>query len=524
MNPKKRDEIGEGGSLRLALGAFPANWNAFSADGNDGETNSIMDMVIPGMIVSDAKGEVTKDPQTTLRIEKVKDNPFTVEAELKPGFKWSDGTPIDYKSIENVFTVMNGSKPGYQVASSEGYDKVEKIEQGKNDHTAVITFKEPYADWKRLLGLMPDSLAASAEAFNTGWADGPKVTGGPFKIDKIDPGNKTVTLVPDENWAGDKPFLKQVLWTTVEDMSAAATAFKNGQLDVVGANIPAVYSVVKGMVGKNGITLRKAAGPNWAHFTLNGAEGRPLADVHVRRAVFNAINRKEAFLSVNSTMPYPKETSVLGNHMIMTNQDGYKDNSAEYGKYDLESAKKHLQEAGYTMQNGKAVKDGKPLEISYVYAAVAKENEAIIPVVRKNLQDAGITLKIQKVPPSDLFSKYVIPGDFDLAMFYWLGTPFFSGSDAIWRTNGEQNFGKVSDPEVDKLLNQAAQETDEKKRIDLENELDSKLWTLAGTLPLWQAYNFTVLDETLANYGPRGFQSLDWTMVGYTKGSPKLKS
>ena len=56
-----------------------------------------------------------------------------MEIELNEGMNWSDGTPIDYKSIENVFKTMDGSKEDYGIASSEGYDQVEKIEQGDND-------------------------------------------------------------------------------------------------------------------------------------------------------------------------------------------------------------------------------------------------------------------------------------------------------------------------------------------------------------------------------------------------------
>ncbi|WP_058234839.1 ABC transporter family substrate-binding protein [Devriesea agamarum] len=525
INPKKRDEIGEGGSLRLTNNAYPPNWNPYCSDGNEKNTSEIMRAIFPVELwTADAKGNIGPNLNYLKRMEKVKDEPLTIEIELRPDLKWSDGTLIDYKSIENVFTIMNGSKPAYQIASSEGYDKVEKIEQGKNNLTAVVTFKEPWSDWMGLPAVMPDSLAASAEAFNTGWIDAPKVTAGPYKLGKLDPGNKTVTLVPDENWSGDKPFLKQILWTTIEDPAAAATSFKNGQLDALNNTVPAMYSVVKDMVGKNGIALRKAAGPSWTHITLNGAKGRPLEDVHVRRAVFNAINRKDTFLSVNATMPYPKDNPQLNNHMLMTNQEGYKDNSGDYGKFDPEAAKKHLEEAGYKIENGKAVKDGKPLEITYVYNDGSKTNEAVVPIVQKNLQEIGITMRVQKVPPTDLFSKYVIPGNFDLSLYGWVGNPFFSSGDAIWRSTGQQNYGKVGDAEVDKLLDKAAKETDDSKRISEANEIDTKLWELAGTLPLWQSFDFYTQDETLANFGARGFEMLDWTKIGYAKGSPKLKS
>ncbi|GAA1484304.1 ABC transporter family substrate-binding protein [Brachybacterium fresconis] len=523
INAMERDELGEGGALRLANNAFPANWNPFHSDGNEANTSDMLRAIFPLEVwTSDAAGEVGPNPHYLKRLELTSEDPQVMEIELNEGMSWSDGTPIDYTSVENVFTTMNGSKKEYGIASSEGYDLVEKVEQGDSDLIAVVTFKEKYADWKGLAGAMPDALAESADAFNTGWQAEPLVTAGPYKIGKIDAANKTVLLEPDENWWGDKALLEQVLFTTIEDPAATATSFQNGQLDVIETTVPATYSVVEPMIG-NGASMRKAAGPDWTHITLNGTEGRPLADQSVRQAVFRAIDREQVFLSVNATMPYPDDFEQLNNHILMTNQEGYKDNSGDFGAYDPEAAKKLLEDAGYTMEGDVATKDGEPLEITYVYNDGSKTNEAVVPVVKEALAAVGITMKVQKVPPTDLFSQYVIPGEFDLTLFGWVGTPFLSSSDAIWKTEGEQNFGKVGNAETDELVEKAVIETDEDARIDLINQYDANLWELAGTLPLWQAYDFFVQNDDLANFGAWGFQSPDWTKIGYVKGSAKLE-
>ena len=436
---------------------------------------------------------------------------------------YQNGTPIDYTSIANTFNTLNGSNEEFQVASSEGFDKVEKVEPGANDLTAKITFKEKYADYKGLAAVMPDALVATPDAFNTSFVDGPMITAGPYKIEKIDATNKTVSIVPDENWWGEKALFKQVIWTTIEEPDAVATAYQAGQLDSVETNVPAVYEPLKDSVG-NGTSLLKAAAPSWTHITLNGAEGRPLADVKVRQAIALAISREDCFLSVNKAMPYPKDRKDQNNHILMTTQKGYKDNAGKFAKQDPDAAKKLLEEAGYTIEGEQAMKDGKQLEVTYVYNDGSKTNEAVVAVVEENLKAVGIKLNVQKVPPTDLFSKYVIPGQFDLTLFGWNGNPFLSSGDAIWKTDGEQNFGKVGDPEVDKLVDAAAVELDEAKRIDLINEYDAKLWELAGTIPLWQAYDFYIQTDDLANLGANGMANIaDWTKIGYVKGSKKLE-
>ncbi|MGQ4508505.1 ABC transporter family substrate-binding protein [Dermabacteraceae bacterium P13138] len=521
INPLPREELADGGTLRLVVNSFVPNWNVFHQDGNETNTNSIVAALYPSLVQSNAKGELSPNPSYLKRMEIVSENPFTVEAELNEGMKWSDGTPIDYKSIENVFRISSGKEEGYQILTSEGYDKVTKIEPGANERTARITFSEVYPDWTGLLGVMPDALAASPEEFNSGWLDGPKVTAGPFKVGAIDKANKTVTLERDENWFGEKPALQRVLWTSIEDSSAAVTAFKAGQLDSLEASVPAQYTVLKGDIG-NTAALRKAAGPNWTHLTLNGEKERPFGDKVLRQAFFRAVPREEVFLTVNAVMPYPKDVKQLNNRLLMTNQEGYKDNSEGRGEYDIEAAKKILADGGYTFDGeGRAVKDGKPVEVTYVYNDGSKANEAILPVVQDSLKKAGITLKVQKVPPSDLFSKYIIPGNYDVSMFRWTGTPYLSSGNAIWRSNGGLNLSRIGTPEIDKLIDQSSVEVDREKRLELLNQTDAQLWDLATVLPLWQTYTFQVQHPDLANYGAFGFETVDWTKVGYKKGSPK---
>ncbi|WP_105566581.1 ABC transporter family substrate-binding protein [Microbacterium halophytorum] len=523
INEMDVSELGQGGTLRLANNAYPANWNGLHSDGNEVNTTQILNAIYPTLYLYTAEGEVVPNPQYTKRLELISEDPQVIEIELNEGMTWSDGTPIDYTSIENVFKVMDGSQEGYGIASSGGYDQVEKIEQGDNELTARVTFSEPYADWRGLAAVAPDSLVESADAFNTSFLDEPAVTAGPYKVKELDAKNKTVLLEPDENWWGDPALLDQVLFTTIEDPAASAASFQNGQLDVLDASVPAQYSVVEPMIG-DGVVLRKAAGPNWSHITLNGSEGNQLEDVAIRQAIQKAFDREEMFLAVNGTMPYPDDVVQQNNHLLMTNQDGYIDNAGDTADGDIEGARAILEEAGYEWDgDGNLLLEGEPLEIDYTYNDGSKTNEAVLPIVQENLAEIGITVTERKVPPTDLFAKYVIPGDFDMTLFGWAGNPFLASGDTIWRTDGEQNFGKVGDETVDDLLAQAAVEADMDTRLDLMNQADAEMWNLAGTVPLWQSYDFFVQDEDLANYGAWGFQMPDWTKIGYVAGSDNLE-
>lgn len=528
MNAQPEENLGEGGTLRLYNNAFPANFNTATADGSEKNTKDIMDAVYPGLYKYTADGQVIPNELYAKRIEQTNESPQTIEIELVEGHKWSDGTPIDWKSIKNTFDAMVNEE--FNVASREGFDRVEKVEKGDNDYTAVVTFKEGevYADWIGLAGVMPDQLVASAKEFNEGWVNGPKVTAGPYTIDKIDSANKSVTLKPDENWTGErKAKLDRISFQTIEDPAAAATSFNGGQLDVIDASNLAIYSVVEPETGEGtDFEIRKAAGPSWSHFTLNGKEGYILEDQNLRQAFAYAIDRKSIFQAVNGTLPYPSGMAddLLGNHMLVQNQGGYENYAGEYGTANVEKAKELIEKSGWTMGNdGYYQKDGKTLEIRYVYNAGSTTNGTIAPIATENLKAAGMKLKVEQVPPTDLFSKYVIPGDYDMTLFGWNGNPFVTSSVSIWRTDGEQNFSSVGTEEIDGLLDELQRTTDLDKQTELLNQIDEKLWPVMGNLPLYQSYDFIVTPKDLANYGAPGFESVDWTLVGYVKDSPKLK-
>jgi peptide/nickel transport system substrate-binding protein len=419
--------------------------------------------------------------------------------------------------------------PDFDVASREGFELIDSVEQGDDEYTAIITLKEGeiYADWQGLASAMPDALVESADMFNSGWVEEPLVTAGPYKIDKADGANKVVTLVPDENWNGDrKARLDRISFTTYEDPQASATAFQDGQLDMVDAGTQAVYTVVSPQVESGDYDLRSAAGPDWTHFTLNGSEGNILADQNLRQAFNYAIDRKSIFQALNGTMPYPDGMAddLLGNHMLVQNQNGYENNAGDYGTADVEKAKELIEASGWEMgDDGYYAKDGETLTVRYVYNAGSQTNGTVAPIATENLKEVGIELKIEQVPPTDLFSKYVIPGDYDVTLFGWAGNPFVTSSVSIWKSDGEQNFSGVGNDELDATLDELNATTDPDEQITLLNEADQQLWEVAGNLPLYQSYDFFVADPDLANLGAPGFASIpDWTLVGFVEGADNL--
>jgi peptide/nickel transport system substrate-binding protein len=91
-------------------------------------------------------------------------------------------------------------------------------------------------------------------------------------------------------------------------------------------------------------------------------------------------------------------------------------------------------------------------------------------------------------------------GNFDIADFAWVGTPFtISSSQDVYRTGGAGNYGKFSDPTVDALFQQAIGELDPARAAAIGNQIDQQLWTQLPLIPLYQLPSFLAWRQDLVN-------------------------
>jgi peptide/nickel transport system substrate-binding protein len=207
----------------------------------------------------------------------------------------------------------------------------------------------------------------------------------------------------------------------------------------------------------------------------------------------------------------------------MTNQNGYQDNSGEWGKYDPAAAKQLLAAAGWQEGGtGPRTKDGQPLELHFVISDGSPQATVDLATATQNmLQQVGVKLDVDKVPANDYDEKYVNVGKFDLAT--WRNTGSFPPSailpfyQAPVGDNVFQNFSKLSTPEIDGLLKQAASTLDPAQAAKLYNQADAKIWELGHTVELYQRPQVTAFRKGLANFGAAGLADVDYTKVGWEK-------
>ncbi|MES1256267.1 MAG: ABC transporter family substrate-binding protein [Acidobacteriota bacterium] len=511
INAMARDRVQDGGKFTWPLNQMPPNFNYNQLDGTLQDNAYVVSALLPFTYASDAAGApvwskdyLASEPTITTTPKQV------VTFEINPKAVWYDGTPITWEDFYWQWKASNGTNKAYQVASTNGYEDIETVERGKNDREVVVTFKHHFADWPSIFSLFyPASTNKDSKVFNEGWKARPLTTAGPFKIDKIDQTAKTITLVRNEKWWGDRAKLDTIVFRVIEP-DAQIDALANGEIDAMDIGADAnKFNRAKGIAGAE---VRVAGGPNFGHLTINSTSP-VLQDVTVRQAIAMGIDR--GVIARALLGPLGISVQPLNNHIFMANQAGYQDNSGEVGHYNPQRARQILDAAGWKLDGNIRKKDGKPLEVVFVIPSGVATSKQVAELVQNMLGQVGVTIKINAVPMSDLFAKYVTPGQFDVTVFSWMGTPYpISSSKSIYaqpqRTaSGEldvrQNYARVGSNEIDRLFDQANAELDRKKGAALANQIDALIWQEVHSLTMYQRPELTVCKTTLANFGSFGF-------------------
>ncbi|MGA5762955.1 ABC transporter family substrate-binding protein [Nonomuraea bangladeshensis] len=518
INPRPRDQVKDGGTLRWGINELPAQWNRNHVDGNLAVAASVSNALLPAPFYSDEKAEITPDRDYVLEAEVTARRPRQVVTyTLNPKAHWSDGKPITWADYQAQWRALNGKDPAYRIASATGYQDIEKVARGKDDHEVVVTFARPFGDWQSLFGpLLPAATNSSAEAFNTGWLNRIPVTAGPFKFGGFDQTAKTVTLVRDDAWWGDRAKLDRIIYRAAEQDSLIG-AFSNGELDIIDVG-PSAPDYARARA-TSGAQVRQAAGPDFRHFTFNGSS-ELLRDRNVRLAVQLGINRQAIAQSDLQGLDWP--IALLDNHFFMNTQEGYQDNAGEHGAYNPARARQLLDAAGWRLDGAVRKKNGKPLELRFVVPSGVQISKQEGELAQSMLAQIGVKLTIRSVPSGDFFTSYVIPGNFDITPFSYIGTPYpVSSSFGIYANAPDgktwnANFGRTGSAAIDEAMSRAAQSLDPAEGRSLANAADRLLWQEVNVLPLYQRPQNVAVKETLANVGARGFYDLHYENIGFT--------
>ncbi len=515
INPQDPATLKDGGNLRLSLIDFPPNFNILHIDGNSAEVSVMLKATLPRAFIIGPDGSATVDTDYFTSVELTGTDPQVITYTINPKAFWSDGTPITWNDIASQVQATSGADKTFEIASTNGADRVASVTRGVDERQAIITFAKPYAEWRGMFAgngmLLPSSVTATPAAFNKGQLDAPGPSAGPFIVSSLDRTTQRIVLTRNPKWWGKRPRLDRFTYLVLDD-AARLPALQNNTIDATGVGSLDQLTIAQ---RTKGISIRRAPAPSWSHFTFNGADGSILADTALRLAVCQGIDRRtiaKVALYGLASDPVP-----LSNHIFVAGQEGYQDNSGVLD-YDPEQAKRKLDALGWKMHGQFREKDGHQLVIRMLFYD-AQSTRQFAQVAQHSLAQIGVKLELQAKAGSGFFSNYVNVGAFDIALFGWVGDAFpLSSLTQIYTSDGDSNFGKIGSPEIDAAIERTLEELDPGKALALANEVDKLIWAEGFSLPLTQSPGTIAVRSTLANFGARGLADVDYTAIGFMRG------
>jgi peptide/nickel transport system substrate-binding protein len=180
--------------------------------------------------------------------------------------------------------------------------------------------------------------------------------------------------------------------------------------------------------------------------------------------------------------------------------------------HDPAKARALLDEAGYPDPDGSGPQPRMTLTLKTTNTEFNRLQSAS---VQQNLRDIGVELDVRTYEFATLYAD-VLAGNFQLFFLQWSGGSL-ADPDILRRVfHSNQippagfNRGHYSNPQVDRLLNEASASADDERRLELFQEVQRIVARDVPYISLWYKTNFAVVQRTLAGVHLTPLADLDF--------------
>jgi peptide/nickel transport system substrate-binding protein len=407
------------------------------------------------------------------------------EFTLRDGVTYHDGTPLSWEDIKVSIDRVNRLET---VSSYKRYTRTVKgVLKGDRPNTLIIETNGPDPLLLNSLSRIFIISAKHKDATVADYMNGSACIGtGPYKLDKYVSGGHCALTRFASYW-GDKQDWATVDLRFISDNGARLAGLLSGDLDLID-NLPAeaiervkrtdglhVISGVSSRFVGMGFDFGNDISPDVTDNDGNPLKENPFRKLKVRQAFDCAIDRKAI---VERVMQGEAELAA----QFMPKGGAGTSPDINPTPYDPEKAKQLLAEAGYP--------DGFKLAISGPNDRYIND-EKIIQAIAQMLTRVGVTSTVNVMPWSVYTSK-VNNDKFSFFMDSY-GVNTGETSNPLTATLatydpdtglGSVNFGRYSNPELDKILKKALSDMDEAKRNALLADASKIAFTEMPLLPL----------------------------------------
>lgn len=469
----------------------------------------------------------------TWKIDTQKKTMITVY-KLRPGLTWHDGKPYTSKDFE--FGWQIAKHPEFPMPDRLVPELISKIET-PDDRTIVIhwndLYNEAYAIQYTHVRAFPRHLLQ--EAFTAGdmkaFANLPYwnknfVGAGPYRVVEWDAGTR-MELEAFKDFTLGRPKIDRVTYKTVEDTNTNLAAVLAGEVDLC---MRSTISFDGAMIlreqwekqGKGKIYISPAS---WSW--LNLSRDNPwFSDVKVRRALLHAIDREAMVQNLF------KEEKIVSHVPLSRVRKSYKKAlaAATQYKYDPETAKKLLAEAGWKPgSDGVLVNSkGERMEFEFRVTAERRDHEQAQAIIADYWKKIGVRTNVKNLPnrllnaaenrnrwPGAFIGTHNVTVEEWQERFHTKNIPSAENKFAL------ENVSGWNDPRKDAILDELNSIVTPARSEQLQLEFVKMFSDALPHLPLYYSPEVLVAKKGLTGMTPRqesgGQNSSSWNMYQWDK-------
>jgi peptide/nickel transport system substrate-binding protein len=452
---------------------------------------------------------------------------FEVDLELRPGLKWSDGTPLTLEDLKYTWEwIMDPAQTGL-VSGTTGWEDITDITVAADGLTATVAFSKPYAGFYGLLAsfIVPKHYFETipvAEAATLSMPVTPDIakvpTSGPFMFDTASATAIVVKKNPNYvgGFFGQGAYLDQVTFNFYADKNGEITDFLAGNVDAALDMIAADYAAIEGVDPAIGRAILEPAW-QYEHLDMNqGPNGHPmLKELDVRKAFSQAIDKDDLFAALFPGYPVPEQAACSpappGTY--------WRDETIECAPFDVAAANALLDGAGWVDSNGDGTRDKDGTE-----AVLKACTLSGVPVRQLTLEKiagyfTAIGVQVDVNLTDILFDGWndtteesdcnIYRGTYDLALFAWVftfdlfGNYYYSYHTDQWpdeEPHDGGNTSRFSNPEMDAALDALAAEITTEAQIEAVRTVQEIYVENAAEIPLYYRNETRGVSTRLQNF------------------------
>lgn len=415
---------------------------------------------------------------------------------LRDDIRWTDGEPLTADDVEFTYRLM--TDPDTPTAYASDWNAIKEFRK-TGRYSFEVFYEKPFArslvTWAS--EILPKHLLEGEDLVKTELARKP-VGAGPYKLKEWLPGQH-VTLEANDDFFDGRPYIDEVHYRIISDISTQFLELKAGNLDYMGLT-PLQY-------------LRQTTGKRWDSsfnkfkylsfgYTYLGFNLRHpfFKDKTVRRALSYAIDKEEIVKGVLFGLGVP----AIGPYKPGTWQ--YNEDIRDYG-YDPDKALRMLAEAGWTDSDGDGWLDreGRPFWFTIITNQGNSQRAKCAVIMQRRLKDIGIKVDIRTIEWSSFIAEFVKKGRFDAVILSWniLQDPdLFNVWHSSQAENGGLNFVNYKNAELDELLIEGQRSLDQARRQKIYHRAQEILHEDQPYVFLYIPYSLPIISARIHGVEP----------------------